>query len=54
VADTLTARGIPFAFVSGFDQKDIPANYRQRTHVAKPFRPGSILACLDEIVGRPD
>jgi CheY-like chemotaxis protein len=54
VADTLTARGIPFVFVSGFDQKDIPAIYRRCAHVAKPFRPDSILTCLDEIVGKPD
>ena len=52
VADALAARGIPFAFVSGFARKDMPANYRPCAYVTKPFQPGAILGWLDKMIGR--
>lgn len=54
VADALTARGIPFVFVSGFARTDLPANYRRCAYVPKPFQPRAILAWLDKMVGRAE
>ena len=50
IADALTARGIPFAFVSGFARKDMPAKYRDCAHIAKPFEPEAIVTALDRMV----
>ena len=52
VADALMARGIPLVFVSGFAQKEMPANYQRCAYVAKPFQPDAILASLDKMIGR--
>ncbi len=37
VADALTRRGIPFAFVSGYGRDRLPADYQQAPLVRKPF-----------------
>jgi DNA-binding response OmpR family regulator len=52
VADVLMTRGIPFIFVSGFTQKQMPPGYRHCAYVAKPFAPDAILAVLDEVLAR--
>jgi CheY-like chemotaxis protein len=52
VADALLDRRIPFVFVSGFAQKDMPAKYRACPYLAKPFEPAAILERLREAVAR--
>ena len=37
VAEALQARGIPFAFMSGYGEKDFPPAFRQVPRLAKPF-----------------
>jgi DNA-binding response OmpR family regulator len=52
VADALGDCGIPFVFVSGFAQEDMPPKYRSHPYVAKPFHPATILARLIKIMPR--
>jgi CheY-like chemotaxis protein len=51
VADALNTRGIPFIFISGFTQKQMPPGYRKCPYIAKPFTPDAILALLAKVVG---
>lgn len=37
IADALAARGIPFAFLSGYGDAGIPPQYRDVPRLAKPF-----------------
>lgn len=38
VADILAKRGLPFVFVTGYGEKSLPANYRGRPALQKPFQ----------------
>jgi DNA-binding response OmpR family regulator len=38
LADVLTARGIPFAFATGYDDEALPARFVNVPRVLKPFR----------------
>jgi CheY-like chemotaxis protein len=51
VADALNTRGIPFIFISGFTQKQMPPGYRKCPYIAKPFVPDAMLALLAKVVG---
>jgi len=46
VADILTERGIPFAFLTGYRSGDIEPAYRETPILAKPFRRADIQAIL--------
>ena len=46
IADTLNARGIPFAFVSGYGRESLPPAYRQAPLVRKPFTDKDLLAAI--------
>jgi DNA-binding response OmpR family regulator len=49
VADMLTARGVPFAFMSGTGRDSFPDQYRSQTNLAKPYTlddVSSVLAML--------
>lgn len=46
VADALIARGIPFAFVSGYGREHLPAAYRTAPLVKKPFTGRDLLAAV--------
>jgi CheY-like chemotaxis protein len=37
VADALAARGVPFAFATGYGQGALPEKYRNRPSLPKPF-----------------
>jgi DNA-binding response OmpR family regulator len=37
IAETLTARGVPFAFLTGYGDAGIPSKYRGSARLAKPF-----------------
>ena len=37
VADVLRARGVPFAFASGYGSSGLSTDYRQHTMIRKPF-----------------
>jgi len=46
VADALIARGIPFAFVSGYGREHLPAAYSTAPLVKKPFTGRELLAAV--------
>ena len=46
VAETLDARGIPFVFATGRAPDALPAPYRGRRVLMKPFQPEEMLAAL--------
>ena len=46
VADALQARGIPFAFVSGYGREHLPAAHRAAPLVKKPFTGKDLLAAV--------
>lgn len=46
IADALSARGIPFAFVSGYGRESLPPAHRQAPLVKKPFSDRDLLAAV--------
>jgi DNA-binding response OmpR family regulator len=48
VADVLTARGIPFLFVSGYGSKGLSPEYQHAVRLQKPFRAHD----LSQAIGR--
>jgi CheY-like chemotaxis protein len=42
VAEALTARGVPFAFVTGYGESGIDARYRSAPVLTKPFLPEAV------------
>jgi CheY-like chemotaxis protein len=46
IADALAARGIPFAFVSGYGRESLPPAYGQAPLVRKPFTDQDLLAAV--------
>jgi DNA-binding response OmpR family regulator len=46
IADALTARGIPFAFVSGYGRDQLPAQHRDALLIKKPFMGKDLLAVI--------
>ena len=46
IADALTARGIPFAFVSGYGKEHLPPAHREAPLVKKPFTGNDLLAAV--------
>lgn len=47
VADLLAARGVPFVFASGYGRASLPAAYRERVLLTKPYRKADLRAALD-------
>ena len=55
VATALTARRIPFLFLSGYGQSAIPHDHPEWRVCAKPFREGDLIGMLSEQLGQhPD
>lgn len=51
VADVLKARGIPFAFSTGYDQTDmLPAHLAGSSVIAKPYRPEEVAQRLRQLM----
>jgi len=46
IADALAARGLPFAFVSGYGPESLPAAHRGARLVRKPFTDRDLLAAI--------
>jgi CheY-like chemotaxis protein len=51
VADALDARGIPFAFTTGYDHGAIPDRFSERPRLVKPFKPQKIAQLLTLLLG---
>lgn len=48
LADALTARAIPFVFVSGYSRSDIPSRFEGAAFCEKPTRPANVIQLLHE------
>jgi CheY-like chemotaxis protein len=48
-ADALAARGIPFAFATGYGERGIPDRHRGRPVLQKPFQPEDLRRVLEQI-----
>jgi CheY-like chemotaxis protein len=49
VADQLRENGVPYMFVTGYDEWALPEKYRQVPRVAKPFRVSVMLRALSDL-----
>lgn len=50
LADMLTARGILTGFMSGYGINDLPAHFRDKPYIAKPFVPAQLAQMLAEML----
>lgn len=50
VAAILESRGIPFLFVTGYRQVNLPEEYRDRPIVSKPFSEADLMAGIQPIL----
>ena len=48
VADALVARGVPFVFATGYGELGVPAPYRDRPTLKKPFQMEGLKQMLDD------
>jgi CheY-like chemotaxis protein len=48
VADALAARGIPYIFVTGYGNRGLRAQYRDRPTLQKPFEVEDLLEAIEE------
>ena len=46
VADALFARGVPFAFVSGYGREQLPVQHKGAPLIAKPFTSEDLLTVV--------
>jgi|KBSSwiStaDraftv2_1062776.scaffolds.fasta_scaffold1405514_1 DNA-binding NtrC family response regulator len=55
VVEAVSARGIPFGFVTGFsDLSVLPEHMRQYARIEKPISEHKLIAFLAEVLGRKD
>jgi CheY-like chemotaxis protein len=56
IADLLIARGVPFVFSTGYDRDSLPAEYRSRPVLQKPFHSLELAEALEALLaaGRQD
>ena len=54
LADELSARGIPFIFLSGYLPTDLPERFRKWRQVAKPHDPAALIKQIRAAVPKPD
>lgn len=53
VAEALAARGVPFAFLTGYGAANVPAEHRDRPVLSKPVDERRIEAALREMLAAP-
>jgi CheY-like chemotaxis protein len=51
VAEALIARNIPFVFATGYGERGLPDNYRDRLVLQKPFGKADLERVLQQIFG---
>lgn len=50
VADALTARGVPFAFSTGYSGQSLKDGYRDRPVLGKPYRNADLVEVLTRLL----
>jgi CheY-like chemotaxis protein len=53
LADALQARGIPFAFATGYDGDVLPDRFADRRVLGKPVRPEELIGAVEALVANP-
>jgi DNA-binding response OmpR family regulator len=53
VADALSRRKVPFAFVTGYGTSALPGAYANRPRLCKPFKIADLLGTLTNLLKRP-
>ena len=53
VVESLTARGIPVVFATGYDRAAVPAPYQDIPRWQKPFDPRALVQVLPDLVREP-
>lgn len=51
LADTLQERGIPFAFVTGYDRAAMPERFADATSVTKPVGRDQLIELVEQLAG---
>jgi len=51
IADTLTERGIPCIFISGYPRSTLPERFREVPFLEKPFTMAALLAAVRAALG---
>lgn len=46
VAELLASRGVPFIFVTGYSDPDLPEDLRMKPRVSKPIQPNDLRAAI--------
>lgn len=54
IAEALAARGVPFAFSTGYGKSGLPQQWRSRPVIQKPFTQEQIAAILAQALGFKD
>ncbi|MEH3048410.1 response regulator [Sphingomonas adhaesiva] len=54
IADRLAELGVPFMFVTGYDDWAMPRAYRDTPRLAKPFPPGAVVRAIERLVAAPE
>ena len=54
LADELSARGVPFIFLSGYIASDLPERFRRLPRIAKPHDPVALLKEIRAAVPKAD
>jgi PAS domain S-box-containing protein len=54
LAAALAARGVPFAFASGYGPSGLPEGFRDRPLLGKPFGSEALVALVRTLLGPPD
>jgi CheY-like chemotaxis protein len=54
VAEVLAARGLPFAFSTGYGDRNMPESYRDRPTLQKPFQLDGLERALRQLGGTPE
>jgi len=52
LADELSARGIPFIFLSGYIAADLPERFRGSPQIAKPHDPAALIKEIRTVVAK--
>jgi hypothetical protein len=52
VAGVLKGRGIPFAFVSGYDKDTLKREFKDTPFITKPYLRSTVLRVLARLTGR--
>lgn len=50
IADALTARDVPYLFVTGYDGWSMPERYRDAPRLGKPFRINAVVERVAQLV----